>query len=170
MNKKLIDNEKFGLEIEPSKSSCLFVLFDENRLDEDEKDYDKWLFTGEEGGQIVFSTDVNSKKLADNAIKNKLLQLFSTVKNRLTVDKTLDKVRQDNKINYWTIGKYLIGTYTVKAKNHNQKDKVFNENSLSIDCIGITQELLFKVAEEVRDIFKQESVLVRYKNKIYFVD
>ena len=63
----------------------------------------------------------------------------------------------------WTIGKYLIGTYT------RQNGKTFNEKSISIDVVGVEKNTLFKIAEDLKTVFKQEAILVKWNNQVYFV-
>lgn len=63
----------------------------------------------------------------------------------------------------WTIGSYFIGKYIGPDNN------TFNKDSMVVDCIGITKDLLFEIAEELIDEFKQFSVLVKYGKQIYFV-
>lgn len=75
----------------------------------------------------------------------------------------LDKIRRKNNVYAWTIGRYLVGTYT------GNNGKTFNENSISIDVIGINKDTLFKIAEQLKDTFKQESVLVKLNDQVYFV-
>lgn len=63
----------------------------------------------------------------------------------------------------WTIGKYLIGTYT------RQNGKTFNEKFISINVVGVEKNTLFKIAEDLKTVFKQEAILVKWNNQVYFV-
>jgi hypothetical protein len=156
-------------EIEPSREKCMYVIADKSDtpfIDEGEDGKDKWekyLFNSERGGTIVFSTDVNSLELSKSAFKNRLMQIYETFKNRRFALKMLDKVRRRNDVYAWTIGRYLVGTYT------GNDGKTYNENSISIDVVGIGKDTLFKIAEQLKDEFKQESVLVKWDNQVYFV-
>jgi hypothetical protein len=64
-----------------------------------------------------------------------------------------------------TIGNFVKGRYV--AKN----GSLYDETSLSVEIIGITSDVLNKVAEELAKEFKQETVLVKNynDNKIYLV-
>lgn len=163
-------NTQNKLEIVPTREKCLFVIADRNILpfakesDSEGKDWERFLFRGEPGGTIVFSTDVNSKVLSDNSIKNRILQVYETYKNRFFAKRILDRIRRRHSVYAWTIGQYLIGTYTGDVDG-----KTYNENSLSIDVIGIDKDMLFKIAKDLLGIFNQESVLVKWNGKVYFV-
>lgn len=66
----------------------------------------------------------------------------------------------------WTIGKFFKGRYT--AKN----GKVYSEDSLSVEIIGITDDTLTETGEEFCRVFNLESVLIKTyseRNQIYIV-
>lgn len=160
-----------SVKVLPSEKRCLFVVVDDS-MSESENDetsskdiLGKYLFSGDSGGTIVFSTDVNSKKLSENPIKNRLIQLYKTYRNRFSAKKMLDKLRRKEDIYAWTIGRYLSGVYT------GDNGKTFDENSISIDIIGVSREQLLKLCQELCKIFDQESVLLKdhKTNQIYFV-
>ena len=163
--------ENAGLEVVPSRDKCMYVLsnashINDGTLSEDDSDeFSKWLFNAPSGGTITFSTDVNSKTLADNGVKNWLLQKFTTVKNRVLYGKILDRIRKKNGVYAWTVGRYLRGVYT------GENGKTFNENSITIDVLGVDRKTLFALAEEIKNVFAQESVLVedRSTKQFYFV-
>lgn len=120
----------------------------------------------QKGGIITFSTDVNAKDLNDNQLINWIKQKTTTIKNKLTKYKKIDNISQKHSLAAWTVGKFLSGRYT--AKN----GKVFDENSLSVEIIGIDSTELIKIAEELCIAFLQESVLVKdfSNNKIFLVN
>lgn len=184
MGRKLIKNggdsfteavknvENATLDVVPSKARCEYVISNVDHMAgpvgeaESEKDeYEKFLFKGDSGGAVVFSTDVNSLKLADGALRNWLIQKFRTVRNRITARKVLDGIRRKNNIYAWTIGRYFVGVYT------GADGKTFSENSYVVDCIGVDRKTLFRLAEEIRAAFGQESVLVKdhATSQVYFV-
>ena len=109
----------------------------------------------EKGGIIVFSTDVNAVELSPNKIKNWVKQKIATYTNRFQTTKMIDKIADKHQLIGWTIGHYLDGRY--KAKN----GKMFGENSLSVEIIGINFEKLISIAEDICRDFKQESVLLQ---------
>lgn len=120
----------------------------------------------ENGGVIVFSTDVNAVKQADNKLVDWLKKRVKTVANRFTATKKIDKVATLNDLVGWTVGKFLNGRYT--AKN----GKTFGENSLSVEIVGVDSEKLIDIAEQLCRLFDQESVLVKdyTTGKILFVN
>lgn len=120
----------------------------------------------EKGGIIVFSVEVNALKQSDNKFLNKLKQIIMTTINKLTYKKKVDKIANDNNLVGWTIGKYLDGRY--KAKN----GKMYGEDSLSVEIIGVDTDTLIKIAEELCVAFTQESCLVKdySTNRVFFVD
>ena len=124
------------------------------------------VFDDEEGGIIVFSTDVNAVKLSDNQVINWVKKKFYTLKNRLVKGSMLDKIADKNNITAMTVGYYLQGRY--KAQN----GSVFTEHSLSIEVLGVDTDTLFSLAEDICRDFKQEAVLVKsyHDGGIYFVD
>lgn len=109
----------------------------------------------EKGGVIVFSTDVNAVKLSENKVINWLKQKAKTVENRLTYTGKIDRVAKSNDLIGWTVGRYLDGRY--KAKN----GKTYGENSLSVEIIGVDTDKLISIAEELCNLFVQETVLVK---------
>ena len=109
----------------------------------------------EKSGIIVFSTDVNAVELSPNKIKNWVKQKIATYTNRFQSTKMIDKIADKHQLIGWTIGHYLDGRY--KAKN----GKMFGENSLSVEIIGINFEKLISIAEDICRDFKQESVLLQ---------
>lgn len=109
----------------------------------------------EKGGIIVFSTDVNAVEFSPNKIKNWLKQKIATISNRFQSTKKIDKIADKHQLIGWTIGHYLDGRY--KAKN----GKMFGENSLSVEIIGVDFDKLLHIAEDICKDFKQESVLLQ---------
>ncbi|MFW6233528.1 MAG: hypothetical protein ACOC3Z_02610 [Nanoarchaeota archaeon] len=121
----------------------------------------------EKGGIIVFSNNVNAFKLSNNKLINFIKNKIESIKNKIFKNKKIDKViNKFDDIYGITIGNFVKGKY--KADN----GKIFNEYSTSIEIIGISTDILIKVAEEITKEFKQECVLVKdnQNNKIYLVD
>lgn len=118
------------------------------------------------GGIITFSTDCNALELDKNRFLNAIKQFFQTWKQRFTYTKTIDKVAQGYNVAGWTIGKFLNGRYTGKD------GKVYDENSITVEIIGVTSNKLIAIAEDLCRIFNQESILVKdYNNgKVLFVN
>lgn len=122
--------------------------------------------SNQKGGIIVFSTDVNAVELDPNRLKNWIKQKLATFKNRFSYTSKIDKIADKHSLVGWTIGRFLDGRY--KAKD----GKMYGENSLSLEIIGIEFKELVVIAEELCTSFKQESVLVKdfSTGRILFVD
>ena len=172
-----VANSQNKLSIDLCKEKCRYVIsnFPEMvNLNEDmtsskerllKDEYAKYMFTGNKGGTIIFSTDVNSQTFSDNAIMNWFLQKFRTWKNRFTVKSFLNYLRMKENIKAWTIGQYLVGTYT------GSNGKTYNEKSYALNIIDIDRKQLFNLAKEICNYLSQESVLVydATTQQIYFV-
>lgn len=165
------------IEVKPSKDKCIYVISNmpsiasvslkiesEDTIDAIDE-FEKYLFSGSTGGEIVFSTDVNAKQFSENPVKNWLLKKFRTLKNRFTLSVFLDRLRRKENIKAWTVGRYFIGTYT------GDDGKTYNENSIVVDIIDVDRKTLFRLAQEIREYLHQESVLVKdaSNGQIYFV-
>lgn len=121
----------------------------------------------EMGGIIVFSQEVNAVKLSENRLVNWIKQRVSTIRNKTVGESSIDKIAKKHNLVGWTIGNFLKGRYTGK------NGRVYSENSLSVEIIGVTDEVLIKIAEELCREFDQETVLVKTyseKNRIFFVN
>lgn len=120
----------------------------------------------EQGGMIIFSTEINALKLSDNKFINWIKQKVESLKNRLKSYNKIDKLAQSYDLVGWTVGRFLNGRYT------GRDGKVYDENSLSVEVVGINTETLINLAEDICNEFNQESVLVKDYNqkKILFVN
>ena len=119
-----------------------------------------------QGGMIIFSTEVNSIKLSDNKFINWIKQKIKTLKNNFSKFNKIDKLAQKHDLVGWTVGRFLNGRYT------GRDNKVYDENSLSVEIVGVDTNTLIEIAEEICREFEQETVLVKdYNNKkILFVN
>jgi hypothetical protein len=120
----------------------------------------------DKGGVIVFSVNVNAVELSKNKLVRFIKNQFETATNILFKTDKINKVIKNNpEIFGVTIGNFVKGRY--KAKD----GSLYDESSLSIEIVGITSDVLNKVAEELAQEFKQETVLVKNydENKIYLV-
>jgi len=120
----------------------------------------------DKGGIIVFSVDVNAVELTKNKLVRFIKNKIETTKNILFKSSKINKIIKNNPEVYGvTIGNFVKGRY--KAKD----GSLYDETSLSIEIIGISSDVLNKVAEELAKEFKQETVLVKNydENKIYLV-
>lgn len=114
------------------------------------------------GGVIVFSTDVNAVDISDNVLLNKLKQIIQSLMNKALVTRKVGKImKKHDEVFGFTIGKFVTGQY--KAED----GSVYDENSTSVEIIGIDSSVLLK--EDIASEFKQETVLVKdyQKNSIY---
>lgn len=111
--------------------------------------------TRDKGGIIVLSTDVNAEILSNNKLVNWIKQKATTIKNRITYKHMIDKRAQEKDFIGWTVGKYLNGRYTAKDGS------VFDENSISIEVLGVDFDTLVDFATRLCKDFKQETVLLK---------
>ena len=119
------------------------------------------------GGIIVFSTDVNTLDYSDNEFINKVKQVMTSIMNKVFTKKKVSKVmKKHDKVYGFTIGKFVKGRY--KAKD----GSIYDENSTSVEIIGIDSDTLLSVAEDIAAEFNQETVLVKdyQQDKIYLAD
>ena len=107
------------------------------------------------GGVIVFSTDVNATELSSNKLINAVKKKIKTISNRVSATKKIDTIANKHDLVGWTVGKFLSGRY--KAKNGTN----FGENSLSVEIVGVPEDELIHIAEELCEAFNQETVLVK---------
>lgn len=108
------------------------------------------------GGIIVLSTDVNASKMSGNRFVNWLKQKIKTFSNRFNADKKVNGLLKGAEgVQGWTVGKFLRGRYVGK------NGQVFDENSLSVEIVGIKLDKLLAVAEDLCKEFDQETVLVK---------
>lgn len=120
----------------------------------------------DKGGVIVFSVNVNAVELSKNKLVRFIKNQFETATNILFKSSKINKVIKNNPEIYGvTIGNFVKGRY--KAKD----GSLYDESSLSVEIVGISSNVLNKVAEELAQEFKQETVLVKNydENKIYLV-
>lgn len=152
-------NHPFDIKYNTSKE--IFSIGTENEARR--REFDK---ENEKGGIIVFSTDLNAVTLSDNKVINWVKKKYYTLKNRITKGSMLDKIADQKEIIAMTVGYYLQGRY--KDNNGN----MFSEKSVSVEILGIDEDKLFSIAEDICRDFKQECVLVKsYRDGgVYFVD
>jgi hypothetical protein len=118
------------------------------------------------GGVINFSVNVNALTISKHRVINWVIKKIQTINNKLRKDTKINKILSKYEEIYGvTIGNFVSGRY--KAKN----GYLFNEDSLSIEIIGIDSIILNSVAEDLCYEFKQEAVLVKNydSNTIYLV-
>lgn len=116
------------------------------------------------GGVIVFSTDVNALDISSNAVLNKIKQIVTSILNKTFVKSKVSKImNKHDDVFGFTIGKFVKGRY--KAED----GSIYDENSTSVEIIGIDSEVLLKISEDIAKEFQQETVLVKdyQKNSIY---
>lgn len=121
----------------------------------------------EKGGIIVFSTDVNAVEQSENKIIDWCMEKYKAIKNPMRNETMQDKTANSDGITAMTVGKYLQGRYRP------QKDgSFFTENSVSVEILGVSDNELFVLAEDIRKEFQQESVLVKsyLDGGVYFVE
>jgi len=120
----------------------------------------------DKGGIIVFSVNVNAVQLSNNRVVRYIKNSLETLKNKLFKDRKINKVLS----NYDEVYGVTIGNF-VKGRYKSESGSMFDESSLSIEIIGITTDVLNRVAEDLAKMFQQETVLVKdySTNRIYLV-
>lgn len=103
---------------------------------------------------ITFSTDVNSVALSSNPIINALKQRIVSMRNRRHAESKIDRIAANLSIDGWTITSGLRGKY------RDSNGRVFTENSIRIDLIGVEADKAEYLARILCREFKQESVLM----------
>lgn len=133
------------------------------------------------GGILTFSTDVNSLELSDIKIYNWFKKTYKSIINKFfsksKLDSVVDRFKKiekkklgledvDDYIGAFSIGNFFTGRYI------DDKGKIFNESSLSIEINGISSNGLIYLAEEIAREFQQETFLVKdlNVNKIFLVN
>lgn len=119
------------------------------------------------GGMIIFSTEVNAENMmSNNRLVNFLKQKFASFRDRLYNYKKIDNIANNYNLVGWTVGKFLSSKYTTK------NGRIYNEDSLSVEIIGIDTDELNNIAEDLCIEFLQESVLIKNynRNRICFID
>ena len=109
----------------------------------------------------IIASNIISEGIKFQPAKNEQggMIIFSTEVNAVELSKKYELIG-------WTIGKFLSGRYTDRT------GKVYDENSLSVEVVGINSETLINLAEDICREFEQETVLVKDYNaqKILFVN
>lgn len=107
------------------------------------------------GGMIIFSEEVNALSQSSNKVINWIKQKVMTLTNRIRYKNKIDTIADNHNLVGWTVGKFLDGRY--KGKN----GKMYGENSLSVEIVGVTVDTLIDIATELAREFEQEAVLVK---------
>lgn len=120
----------------------------------------------EKGGIIVLSEEVNAVKLSENKFINWIRQKSRTMRNKFSGNRYIDGIAQKHELVGWTIGNFLKGRYTGKD------GKVYSEKSMCVEIIGVSDDVLIQIAEEICKQFDQETVLVKEysNNRVLFVN
>lgn len=118
------------------------------------------------GGIIVFSTDMNAIQQSENKIIEWGTNKYRTLNNRIFEASILNKISNNNKDNAITIGNYLQGRYKAKTGS------MFTKDSVSVEILGVHDNMLFLLGEELCKDFHQECVLIKsyHDGGVYFVD
>lgn len=148
-------NEKFPKVKASLNKTIKSYIFEDNNFKEIES------YTLEtpdkKGGIIVFSSDVNAEKLGENKIANWIKQKLLSLKQRIFHKNILKKILETNKdVLGYSIGNYFTGRYYDEINK-----KFYDDHSLTVEIVGISQELLYEIAEEICKAFNQQSVLVK---------
>lgn len=157
-----------GLKFDTSKKLYQFSI----DLDGQITEAIDWEFPHEElGGIITFSTEVNAMIPDGNTlferikvlIKRKLSSWINKMKKNSKIENTIMKKHGISNI---SIGNFFKGKYKAKS------EQIFDEKSMSVEIIGITESVLNEVARDLCLEFDQETVLVKnnINGSIYLVN
>jgi len=130
----------------------------------------KPLKSGEKGGIIVFSTDVNAALERQPGLLGSLRQWlrswYQTIVNRLTRKRKVSNILGAIDIRGFSLGNYFRGYYK------SDSGKIYSEKSLALEVLYINSAELEELATEIARAFQQETVLVKdlNNNQIYFAD
>lgn len=120
----------------------------------------------DKGGIVVFSVNVNAVQLSTNKVVRVVKNALETFKNKLFKDRKINKVLSK----YDEVFGVSMGNF-VKGRYKSENGSMYDESSLSVEIIGITTEVLNRIAEDLAKEFRQETVLVKNydDNRIYLV-
>lgn len=116
--------------------------------------------TDKRGGIISLPTGINLDKSSKNKVVTWIKQKLINIKNKpFHTEMVIGEMDKNKDIQGFTIGNFFKGNYSNRKNN-----KVFDEKSIRIDCIeiiGINKEDLYSIAEDFKNKFVQQSVLVK---------
>jgi hypothetical protein len=123
------------------------------------------------GGMIVFSTEVNAlynKSGFFSKIKGFFKSRVKALINVFKKNKKLsDLLSNSEEVVAYSVGNFFRGKYFDR-----ETGKTYDEKSLSVETIGITSQILTKIAESIAKEFEQKEVLVKVydSGRIFMVD
>lgn len=149
-------NQQNKIDVIPSKDKCLYVV---NNVNNNSSNL---------GGQIIFSTDITLDKFNEKHIKEELPAIFNKAKEKYSsscfyrkLKVMFDKFFNKNQTYSWTIGNYVVDSFTNKSFPNKGHYETFNENSIVIDCIGVPKLILYIAADELRKMFNETCILIK---------
>lgn len=122
-----------------------------------------------EGGMIVFSTDVNAT--TGTGIIARLRSWLETQLNRFLstskVTKAIQHADTEQETGGFTIGHGFRGRFF-----DHDSGKKFDENSVSVEIVGVRPNLLKRIGAQIAKDFNQKSVMIRdySDNKVFFLN
>ena len=115
------------------------------------------------GGIIVLPREVNDVQ----GLINWAMQRFPSFENITPGKVSNDKYAHKQDLEGWKIGDFLKGHYTGK------NGEVYSEGSLAVEIIGVSDDTLLEIAEELSRAFEKKTVLVKFyaeRNRLLFVN
>lgn len=121
---------------------------------------EKLSYTDFPGGQIIFSQKINALPLDRNKFINKVKQIVKSVENRLRsenkIDSVLKQVNDNAEIGYTIYkGPNIKGRYVTT-------DKSYSEDSIMVEIVGVSNEILEKITAELCREFHQAEVMIKF--------
>ncbi len=145
---------------DPNAQTVYFGADDDTFGEEVDFEFDR------KGGIIVFSVNPNAMKVSDNKLIDRIRNNIETLKSTGLNDHKISTVLDRHEDVYGvTIGNFVKGRYK------SEEELLYDKRSLSFEIIGISTDVLYRVAKDLAKEFNQETVLVKnYEdNRIYLV-
>ena len=124
-------------------------------------------FDDKKGGIIVFSQNENVDRPSNNKLIYWARQRLSSYNDKTSGESAKDKLSHKHNIVGWTIGNFFKGSYT------GEDGEIFSEDSLSVEIIGVSDDSLIEIAEELCRVFALKTALVKTyseRNRIFLVN
>lgn len=128
------------------------VIYSEKHVNEDMDFFPQEM----NGGIITFSTAMNSTELTRGGFINHLMQKMTSLKNRFNANSKIDETADKFELASWIVTKGLHCRYKDRKTGTS-----FDENSISVELVGISNDTLLNFAKELCIEFEQQTALVK---------
>lgn len=129
------------------------VIYSEKHVNEDMDSIPQEMH----GGIITFSTAMNSTELTRDGLINHLKRKMTSLKNQFQCKfEKIDETAGKFELACWAIAKGLHCRYKDRKTGTS-----FDENSISVELVGISNDTLLNFAKELCIEFEQQTALVK---------